>query len=314
MHRVMHELEINGIKVEEGDEPNYGDDPEDSGNPEDGEVAEPDYTSSEEPEGSFDDPPTDEPVEGEVNPDDEPDYTSDDGDPDNIPNGEENVNPEDEEPDYSIPDEAAPEEASVEPTPAEGGGENNDEPDYTTDGGDEGTGDGVPDSGDGSGNAEPDYTTDGGENPDEGGEEPGGEEPGGEGEQPAVDGEEGVAPSINDDIKSAEAELFKDLSPAQRAIQSSELRTNFIEMYNVVIDIIDKVNNIHKDELTLSVFEFISTQLLTLKDIINTNITRTFDTKTYYENSITYGHCISILNSVHKLIDETAKKAKKNQE
>ena len=119
--------------------------------------------------------------------------------------------------------------------------------------------------------------------------------------------------NINDDIKNIEANILADLSDEQKKIQSDELRQNFINMYNSVVDIIDKVNNIQKDEESLSVFEFISTQLLILKDTVNMTITKTFDTKSYYENMNTYQHCLAILVTVDKLIKETEKNQKKSE-
>lgn len=124
-------------------------------------------------------------------------------------------------------------------------------------------------------------------------------------------GEEGGSGSINDDIKNIENNLLADLTDEQKQIQSDELRKNFISMYNTTMEVIEKVNNIQKDEDSLSVFEFISTQLLILKDILNMTITKTFDTKSYFENMNTYQYCLAILSKVDELIKELEKKQKK---
>lgn len=127
-------------------------------------------------------------------------------------------------------------------------------------------------------------------------------------------GEEDGSGSINDDIKNIENNLLADLTDEQKQIQSDELRKNFINMYNTTMEIIEKVNNIQKDEDSLSVFEFISTQLLILKDILNMTITKTFDTKSYFENMNTYQYCLAILSKVDELIKELEKKQKKAEE
>lgn len=299
---ALHELEINGQKQEEDDEENTdytGDDGDDDGDPEaddgSGGVS-----------GGSDGVPGGE-GEGE-----EPDAVG--------------VENEDDETDYTIPDDAEPEAQQT--NPEDQGVTDELDTDYT--GGDDdatdntgGEGEGTDNGSEGgSDNTEPgsgelpdgddlsgDYT----EDPDAGASDGSEENPDvGDGSENA----EGVdtGSELNDQLKTAEDQVLVDLSDAQKKIQSDELRQNFIDMYNIILDVIDKVNNIHKQESTLQVFEFISSQLLILKDIVNTTITRTFDTKTYFENNVTYQQCMAILNTTKDLIDETGKKIEKNKE
>lgn len=344
--RPLHELEIDGEKQDDDEDPDYtGDDDGDPDTPENGvEEPEADYTA---PEGDDTDEtgdggqdgdgdvPQGDDAAGDANAGESAEGTANDGEPaggaDEPDSGDPNaaVDAEEtpDEADYTIPDDAGPEAQSadaedqgaagdVEADYTDTGDTGGDNVDYTADDGegettDTATGGGdtsAPDAGTGSDTgADTDYTQDDGGDAGEG-DTSGGEENTGD----AEDGSGGSA--INDELKSAEDQLMADLSDEQKQIQSDELRKNFLDLYNTVLDVIDKVNNIHKEESTLQVFEFISSQLLILKDIINTNITRSFDTKTYIENNIDYQHCLAILNSVRLMIDETNKKSKKEKE
>lgn len=329
---LLHELEIDGVNQDDDDDEEDVDYTGDDGG-EDDDYDEPDndYTVQDddveipEPE---EEPENDYTMTGEDDDNDtrtDPENAGGDGeegagDPENVGgDGEDGMGGDDQETsdetDYTIPDDAEPE------TPETAGedqgaaddveGEDND---YTAEdepadpaadaGGDTGASSPPADEDSESSN---DYTTDSGGD--------GGEDAGDTGEGNA-EGEPGETEGsvINDELKAAEDELLADLSDEQKQIQSDELRKNFIDLYNIVLDVIDKVNNIHKEESTLQVFEFISTQLLILKDIINTNITRSFDTKTYIENNIDYQHCLAILNSVKQMIEETDKKSQKLKE
>lgn len=295
----LHELEFNGQKqnTEEDEDADYTGGEEEATNPEetpeDGE--DPDYLTmgDEEPQ------PTEEEPAPEENPDEDTDYTiPDEAEPasDTPEQQPTDDNPTDD--DYMPGGEEEPVDGDTEGDPSEGG----EEPDPS--GGD----DYMPGSDDG---GEP--ADGGGDDYTPGGDEEGEPADGGTEGDPSEGGEaDGEAPP--NELKSTEDELFSDLTDEQKQIQSDELRANFINMYNVVLDIIDKVNNIRKDEATMPVFEFVSSQLLILKDLINTTITRTYDTKTYYENNITYGQCIAILNTVNNLIKEVEKKTTTNSD
>lgn len=289
---IIHELEINGERVEDEEDVDYGGE-EDT--PEEDENDDIDYTQDD--EGEEPDTPNEEPAAEE-----------------------QPADGEDSDIDYTIPDDATPEDPAAQTTDNEEPLEGEEDIDYSRDdGGEEST----TDDGSGGEGEEIDYSQDDGGSTDDtpAEEEDGGEEDidysqddgGGEdteGEEPA-EGEEGTTDggsSLDDELKSHENDILADLSDEQKQIQSDELRANFIEMYNLILDTIDKVNNVSKREDTLEIFEFISSQLLYLKDIVNTNITRTFDTKTYFENTIAFQQCLAILNSVKKLIDETNKK------
>lgn len=192
--------------------------------------------------------------------------------------------------DYTIPDDAEPEGGDT--TPA-GGGDDAGE-DYTQDA--EGGGDieGGDDTGE-------DYTQDTGGNDTS------------EGDGNDESSEDPSSEKINSSLKDKEDELFADLSDEQKAIRDSELKGCFAELYNSVNEIIERINNVHKTEYTLDVFEFISGKLNELKSLIHYYLTVTFDTKSYIENQISYQECLAILNTINEML-KNVKKSQNAQE
>ena len=294
-NNILHELEINGEKQEDDtDTPDYtGGDDADNDTPD---------ADNDTPDADNDTPDYTKDDDGEARQDGDDGQTGDDG-TDDV--------------DYTVPDDAAPDNESDQDINANDtnvdtdNSTDTDTPDYTQDDGSDNNnteGDSGETQQDGDDGADDvDYTQDDDGSGDDGTTDDNSDDTTGD----DSDGSSGEG--ADSDLKNDENNILADLSDKQKQIQSDELRINFIEMYNLVLDTIDKVNNVSKREDTLEIFEFISSQLLYLKDIINTNITRTFNTKTYFENNVSFQQCLAILNSVKKLIDETNKKVESSK-
>lgn len=213
--------------------------------------------------------------------------------------------------DYTIPDDAEPQTSddNMDAAPTDDAGDEGADDDYTSDdntdtGDDEPTAGDTPPTDDGGG--ETDYTDDG-DDAEETGDAEGTDSAGDEDTGGSDDSSSTTTGSINNDLKAKENELFADLTDEQRAIRDIELKGLFAVLYDSVDDIINRINNIHKTEYTLDVFEFISTKLTELKTLIHYNLTVTFPTKSYIENQITYQECLAVLNTVEEMLKTVEK-------
>ena len=117
---------------------------------------------------------------------------------------------------------------------------------------------------------------------------------GGEGEEGATDqggtGEEEIAPeeppTIQDQLKQDEQEIFKDLNPQQVQIKIKELKNKYSTL---MVDINKTLTNLNKVSHTTfddSILDFVVKKLMELKDICKDSLLYTFDTRTYIENQV----------------------------
>ena len=111
-----------------------------------------------------------------------------------------------------------------------------------------------------------------------------------------------------DKIKQIEDDLFKDLTPEQLAIKNMELKQRYLELYTVINDIIIRVNKIPKRSYNIKVLEFTGLKLVELRDLVQTYLTYTFNTKTYIENTINYQQYLATMSTINSLLREITPK------
>lgn len=140
-----------------------------------------------------------------------------------------------------------------------------------------------------------DYTEgmDDGGNPDDGGPPPA------DGAPPP----EGGTSAVND-LKQQEEELYNELTPEQLDIKHKELKTQYLNMYDTVIAIIDRVGDINVIEENIGTIEYISNTLANLKDMLSDYVNDVYKTKSYIENSINYNRFLAVLNGINKILEE----------
>ena len=71
-------------------------------------------------------------------------------------------------------------------------------------------------------------------------------------------------------------------------------------------------NKIAKTYENISIIDFVSNQLIDLKDMVNTILITTFETRTYVENLIEYEKCLHMLNQINEVLKSII--PKKNKE
>ena len=88
------------------------------------------------------------------------------------------------------------------------------------------------------------------------------------------------------------------------AIKHKELKGQFIDMYESIGDIIERVNIIPKTDKNIRTLEFIGAKLGELREIINYNLTEGYETRGYVENVVIYQQCLVTLNTIDQLLKE----------
>ena len=201
---------------------------------------------------------------------------------------------EDDQADYRIPDDAedAPEDDNQN---EEGEGEDTQE--TPEEGGEEETQE-TPEEGDNEEEGEADYRVDT-TGDEEGGEDDNVDETGEDDNVEETDdnGQEGP-----DNMKSKENEMLSNLDPEQRRIQDSELKKNYINLYNTIGDIILRLNKISTSSSNKSPMYFIQNQLNDLKEYVYNYLSNVYSTKTYIENNINYEQYLVILSNINNLL------------
>lgn len=107
-----------------------------------------------------------------------------------------------------------------------------------------------------------------------------------------------------DDLKQQEEELYNELTPEQLDIKHKELKTQYLNMYDAVIAIIDRIGDINVAEQNIGTVEYVSNTLASLKDMLTDYVNDVYRTKSYIENSINYNRFLAILNGINKILEE----------
>ena len=105
-----------------------------------------------------------------------------------------------------------------------------------------------------------------------------------------------------DNIKDLENKIFDQLTPEQKKIKTEELKNRFVELYDRCNGIIDRINSANKSTEDAKVFEFINNTLFSLKNTCKDYIDRTFDTKSYIENNITFQKCLVVMQGINDIL------------
>lgn len=115
-----------------------------------------------------------------------------------------------------------------------------------------------------------------------------------------------------DDIKKQEEELYNELTPEQLDIKHKELKTQYLNMYDSIISIIDRLGDVNVAEENIGIVEYVSNTLANLKEMLSDYVNDVYKTKSYIENSINYNRFLVVLNAINKILEEMNSKNNKN--
>ena len=146
----------------------------------------------------------------------------------------------------------------------------------------------------------------------EGGDDAGGDMGGGDdaGSDDMGDDSGSSGDGYDQQIQDLDKDLYADLTEPQMDIRNKELKRNFASLYDMIQDIIERINDISKDTASVKPLEFVSTKLNNLADNVSDYLVYTYSTKSYTENEINYN---LFLAAVHQINDVIAKIAPTHQ-
>ena len=175
---------------------------------------------------------------------------------------------------------------------------------------DAGTDDTTPDAGEEDDDV-PDFGEDAGDAADD--------DTGGDGTDPnAADGEQPPATADApdnmqpDEIKQLEDELFASLSPEQVEMKKTELKSQFVKLYDTIDKTIERLSKSDRKSSDISALNFVTKKLFDLKELLKTSLVDNFDSKSYVENQIILQRHMAIFVALTNIIEEIGKKKDKD--
>lgn len=114
-------------------------------------------------------------------------------------------------------------------------------------------------------------------------------------------------PSPVDGIKKKEEEIYADLTPEELDIKHKELKDQFLAMFDMTTDVIERINNISLDPEYIPIVEYVSNNLAKLRIMLSDYMNSVYKTKSYTENHINYNRFLATLNGISKILEEIIK-------
>ena len=110
----------------------------------------------------------------------------------------------------------------------------------------------------------------------------------------------------NQQIQDLDKDLYADLSEPQMDIRNNELKRNFASLYDMIQDIIERINDISKDTASVKPLEFVTNKLNDLADRVSDYLVYTYQTKSYTENEVNYNVFLVAVNQINDIIAKIA--------
>lgn len=122
------------------------------------------------------------------------------------------------------------------------------------------------------------------------------------------DTDEGQKATV-DDLKKQEEDIYAsaNLSPEQLDIKHKELKQNYLKMYDITTNIIDRIGDASVNEDNIRVIEYISEELNKLRNMITDYVNSVYSGKSYIENAINFNRFLAVLNGINKMLEEIDK-------
>ena len=105
-----------------------------------------------------------------------------------------------------------------------------------------------------------------------------------------------------DELQQADQELYAELKPEQRKIQGRELKERYQDLYKIVSESLDKLNKVNKTSFDANMLDVCMRNLVTLKDLIYTSVTASFNTRTYVENKVELEKLTTMFNAITNMV------------
>ena len=115
-------------------------------------------------------------------------------------------------------------------------------------------------------------------------------------------------------IDQDEKDVFSDLKPEQMIILKAELRDNYKELYQLIVDTLDKINKISHTSYDDAMLDFIVKKFMSLKTQIKDTLIDTFQTRTYIANKIELARFTFIFNQLTNMLTQIYQSRLKRQQ
>ena len=115
-----------------------------------------------------------------------------------------------------------------------------------------------------------------------------------------------------DEIKQLEDELFQNLTPEQVAVKKTELKEQYVKLYEDIDKVIEKLSKVERQEESIRPINFVVKKLMEMRDLLKDALTINFKSKSYMENQILLMRFMNNYTILTKIIEELDK-SKKNK-
>lgn len=119
-------------------------------------------------------------------------------------------------------------------------------------------------------------------------------------------GDQGATSAV-DDIKKKEEEIYADLTPEELDIKHKELKSQYLAMFDMTTELVQRINNISLDPEDIPAVEYVSNNLAKLRTMLVDYMESVYKTKSYTENHINYNRFLATLNGISKILEEINK-------
>ena len=131
----------------------------------------------------------------------------------------------------------------------------------------------------------------------------------GDAESPADDGMDvDNQNSDGTELQNMQNDAFSNLSPEQMKIKIANIKQSFIDLYNDVVDVLERLGNVNKSSDNLESINFSTMTLNELKTMLNDHLVSSFDTKSLVENQIVLQRFLAIYAMVVKILEKVSSK------
>ena len=111
-----------------------------------------------------------------------------------------------------------------------------------------------------------------------------------------------------DELKAQEEDMYSTLTPAQLDVKHKELKSRFLDMYDMTTELVDRIGDAVVTEENIAIIEYISKRLNSLRTMMSDYVSSIYSTKSYIENSINYNRFLAVLNGIDKMLNQISKK------
>jgi len=113
------------------------------------------------------------------------------------------------------------------------------------------------------------------------------------------------------DAKAAEEQIYDSLTDDQKRIRVLQLKIDYKDLYETIINTIEGVNNIPKNMDNIETIKKLTEYLTKCKNILIDYVENVFDQNPYLENYATYLKYMAIFRTVAKVMEEMNKAKEK---